>query len=410
MDSSSKVERQEPREFMPLETQLTPRTPGLEQKQVLVVGFRKPIIDVLERLRIPFAVWHDRPIKRELNCLKSFTGVFPSKSAEVRETAGQQFSDLGPFSDVIAGTEASVYAASVCRRLLGARKSKDSIALRCSDKRKMKMLMSQHDVPMTDFLTRFDASSYEEIFDRLGPKIVVKQRKNSGGRGLSIAHSVADLAARKEHGLLYERFIDAHELSIESFVNQRQIQFSSTTNYLVKTHANIVPANLPPKILEQVQAINVAVIAALKLEWGLTHAEFYWNDKQVLFGEIALRPPGGYIMECIGLAYNFDAWEAFVANELGLLYSYPSDCRRTAGVAMVHAGEGIVESIHNQQKARDLPSCIRLKVLVRPGDRVSARTGVSEVSAYGMFVSNSAEKTTADVEKCLEWIRFTMKE
>ncbi len=274
----------------------------------------------------------------------------------------------------------------------------------------MKMLMSQHDIPMTDFLTRSDASSYEEIFDRLGPKIVVKQRKNSGGRGLSFAHSVAELAARKERGLLYERFIDAHELSIESFVHQRQIQFSSTTNYLVKTHANIVPANLPNEILEQAQSINRAVIDALKLEWGLTHAEFYWNDDRVLFGEIALRPPGGYIMECIGLAYNFDTWEAFVANELGLSYSYPPHCHRTAGVAIIHAGEGIVQAIHNEKEARELPSCIRLKVLVKPGDFVSARTGVSEISAYGMFVSDSAEQTAADVQKCLNWVGFTMKE
>ncbi len=82
---------------MPLATQLTPQTAGLEQKQVLVVGFRKPIIEVLERLRIPFAVWHDRPIKRDLNCLKSLTEIFPSKSVGGSGNCRTAVCKFGPF-------------------------------------------------------------------------------------------------------------------------------------------------------------------------------------------------------------------------------------------------------------------------------------------------------------------------
>ncbi len=389
--------------------QLVPHTPGLQGKRILVVGYRKPVIDVLERLNIPYAVWHNQPIRRKLNCLRSCSQAFPPRAADIRRHVDQEFSGLGPFTDVIAGTEASVYVASVCRRAAGARKSKDSIALRCSDKLQMKSLMKQHNIPMTDFVTPADALSPQDVFDRLGPKIVVKQRKGSGGRGLTIARNVEALTARTDRGLLFERFVDAHEMSIETFVRGGEIHFTSTTNYLVKKHVNIVPANIPGEILEKAHAINRQVIAALNLDWGLTHAEYYWDHETVLFGEIALRPPGGYIMECMALAHQFDAWEAFVANEIDVPCSFPTGSCGTAGVAILHAGAGTIQAILGDDQARQLPSCLGLKLLVKPGDRVAARTGVGEVSAYGLFLSESQQSTTADVLKCLEMVQFELE-
>ena len=390
--------------------QLHQQTPGLNGKQVLLVGYRRAIVDVLRRLKIPYAVWHDKPVKRNLNCLRSVAGPFPSQSKQIREFAEQQFSGFGAFTHVIAGTEAAVYVASVCRRALGAQKSKDSIALRCSDKQEMKALMKRHQIPMTDYLTASEVSSMEEIFERLGSKVVVKQRRNSGGRGLSIATNLADLAERKERGLLYEKFVEANELSIESFVRHGEIKFTSATNYLVKTHLNLVPANVPASVLEQAQAINQRVVDALKLSWGLTHAEFYWNDQHVLFGEIALRPPGGYIMECMSLAHQFDAWEAFVANEIDLPYQFPVRTNQTAGVAILHSGAGRISKILNVEEVRQLPSCVQFKVLVKPGDWVSARAGVGEVSAYGLFVSGSERETVSDLRTCMKTIRFQLEQ
>lgn len=376
--------------------------------RVLVVGYRSAIVTVLHRFEIPFAIWHDKPIKKSLHCLTRHIAPFPVKAKEIRRVALQEFAAVGPITHVIAGTEASVYAASVCRRALNARKSKDSIAVRCSDKLLMKKHLQANGVPMTDFLSRAEAKSPRFVLDRLGPKVVVKSRRNSGGRGLTIAKSESDIAARTGRDLLYERFVDAEEMSVESIIRNGRIQFASATRYLVKRHANLVPANIPAPALEQALAINQRVIAALRLSWGLTHAEFYWSEDRVLFGEVALRPPGGYIMDCISLAYGFDAWEAFVANELELTCPLDGTVGRTAGVAMLHAGEGTVKAIEGVHTVRQLPTNVRFRQLVKPGEYVGARQGVSEVSAYGIFVSDSPEATLTDVLKCLELVRFRM--
>ena len=389
--------------------QYTSRSPELDGKRVLVVGHRRPISAVLERLEIPFAVWHNKPIKQTKKAVKSCSNSFPSTAKDIRHFVEQEFAKLGPFTHVIAGTEPSVYVASVSRRALQARKLKDSIALRCSDKGKMKSFMDRHGVPVTDFLTQSESQSPQSVYERLGPKVVVKLRRSSGGRGLSIAYSAAEIAARKERGLMYEKYIDANEMSIETYVRDGEIQFTSTTNYVVKRHANLVPANVPADILNKALAINRQVIETLNLNWGLTHAEFYWTNESVLFGEVALRPPGGYLMECISLAHRFDAWEAFVANELGLAYSFPSAANRTAGAAMLHAGQGTVKAIENADLAKSLPTCVRSQLLVKPGDQVRARTGIGEVSAYGLFASDSATATESDLLKYLDLLRFEME-
>ncbi len=391
-----------------LASQFGPFSPGITEKTVLVVGFRTPIVEVLQRLRIPFSVWAREIPKREFGCRKLFVSPFPSTADKVRAIASREFAELGPFTDVIAGTEASVFPASVCRRALGARKSSDSIALRCSDKLEMKMLLSSNHVPMTHFTAPKKSSNLGEIFKWLGPKVVIKERRKSGGRGISFAKSVEELEKRSERGLLYEKFVDANEMSIESFVKDGEIQFESSTNYVVKTLTNIVPANVPTKVLERAIEVNRSVIKALKLKWGMTHAEFYWNDEEVLFGEIALRPPGGYIMECISNAFGFDVWEAFVANELNLPYQFPSRNVATAGVAMFHAGTGIVEEIENTEAVSQLKSFVRFKSLVKPGERVNFRVGVSDVSAYGMFVSEDPRQLTVDVQDCRALLRFRL--
>ncbi len=394
--------------------QLAPSSPGLKDKKVLVVGNRRPIIQTLERLEVPFAIWANPPSKRLTKCLKSVARSYPAKPADIRDVTEKEFAEFGTFSDVIAGTEASVFVASVCRRALGARKTKDTIALRCSDKQHMKKLMNQCSIPMADCLFQMDAEFAEQVFDRLGPKVVIKQRRNSGGRGVSIATSIEDVASRKERGLLYERFVDANEMSVESFIRDGEIVFTSTTNYLVKKYANLVPANVPGKILNRALELNRTVISALKLNWGMTHAEFFWRadgkTDGVLFGEVALRPPGGYIMDCISLAFGFDAWEAFIANELNLPYAFPESHSQTAGVALFHAGEGTLQAVDGTDLIKQIPSYHCSKILTKPGAVVSKRVGVGEVSAYGLFTSSNASTTSRDVLESLKTLKFRINQ
>src|SRR5690606_27798138 len=101
------------------------RNPGsctlvMTDYQVLVIGPRRGLIEALRARAIPFSVWQEKARYKVAPPHKSITAPFWSSIARNREQIRLSFPGQR-FTHVIAGTEAGVMAASVARRLLGAR-------------------------------------------------------------------------------------------------------------------------------------------------------------------------------------------------------------------------------------------------------------------------------------------------
>jgi carbamoylphosphate synthase large subunit len=58
----------------------------------------------------------------------------------------------------------------------------------------MKKYLSTHNIPMAGLVTQRSGLIAEEIVDKLGLPVVVKDRKNSGGRNVVIAKSREELS------------------------------------------------------------------------------------------------------------------------------------------------------------------------------------------------------------------------
>lgn len=374
---------------------------GREPTRVLVVGPRRGLIRALDELEIPYVVWTDqeKTFRRAEQLRVAPVSVTAKRARREAETLQQE----GPFSHVIAGAEGAVVAASVARRVLGARQSSHSTVIRCRDKLLMKQHLHEHGIPMTPFLAGDAALDPSEIVARLGLPLVAKRRAASGGRGLEIVHDLEALprVARRSH--LLERFVDAPEASVESFVDRGEIRFTSTTDYARKTHVNVVPGGIEEPVRASMLEINRRVIRALKIQWGMTHAEFYRTPQGVLFGEIALRPPGGYIMELLPLAWGFDAWRAFVAMELDQPFEFPSGPPAHAAALVLHPGAGRVKAVHGLARVRRHAAVTHAALRVRAGHEIEARAGVG--SDVGHLLLRAA--THAGL---LEAIRFVDEE
>ncbi len=380
-------------------------------KRVLLVGYRKPVATALDKRGIPFAVWHEKPFKRAPRCLGTIAAPFPGSKPAIRAFIESHFAPLGPFTDVIAGTEASVLPASVSRRVLGARKSKDATIIRCHDKLLMKDELSRHGIPMTDYLPGNTDLKPPAVIARLGSPVVVKDPRNSGGRGMEIIDSAEALGALKKRRALYERYVDAPEMSVESFIRNGRVMFANCTGYYVKRCANIIPAPIPESTREEVLRVNASVIRALKTSWGMAHTEFYLAERGVLFGEIALRPPGGHIMECMSLAHGFDAWDAFVAGELDLPWDWslwPDEPRAHAASVLLHAGEGRLKSVSGIEEVRADPACVKIRMMTAVGGQVHAREGAGDSTAYALFRADTDRAVREAVDRCLANVRFDL--
>jgi len=114
-----------------------------------------------------------------------------------------------------------------------------------------------------------------------------------------------------------EKWIKGKEFSVESFIRNGKIIFRNITEYYELYHLNIVPASLDRGTSKRIYKLNDEVIKKFGINQGMTHFECYLTKDGLIFGEIALRPPGGYLMDLIQTAYGFDPWIELLNIESG---------------------------------------------------------------------------------------------
>ncbi|MEZ4749425.1 MAG: ATP-grasp domain-containing protein [Bdellovibrionota bacterium] len=362
----------------------------MSQERVLLIGYRSGVVKALRHFGVPFALWTQKPVTLKEAPLFDLLHDIPDSRKEI-EAVLENFKTSGPYTHILAGTEGAVYAASIARRFFDARKSRHSTVIKCHDKLFMKTHLKRHGIPMTEFMRFKEELPPGQVLDKLGVPVVVKARKLSGSRGITYAETEQAVATSGDRSHILEKFVNAPEASIESFVNGGKILFTNTTQYLKKGHINLVPSHLPSNQIEEILRLNTQVIEALKIQWGITHLEVYLSDSGALFGEIALRPPGGYIMELITKAYGFNAWEAFVAVELDRPFSFNSQVKQFAAAHILHPGEGVVRSVSRFEKAASNPFTYKNRIKVKAGDSVAARAGVGEDIGYLLYAATDPQ-------------------
>jgi len=346
------------------------------KRSVLLVGYRQAVSRALEALEVPYVVWSEAELKFSPEGVKVHIAPFGrTRSKSRREAEG--LLGAGPFTHVIACTESAVVAASHARRVLGARLFNHTTAHRCHDKLAMKTELSRFGVPMTEFVDGNREQDWERLRETLGSPLVVKNRQSSGGHGIDVIGEGVEPRVPLRHRIV-EQFVDLPEASVESFVVDGAVVFENVTEYFRKQHVNIVPAPLTIDRPGGVRRISRKVIESLRVSWGVTHMEAFLRPAGPLFGEIALRPPGGYIMDLIGLAYGFDAWRAFVSVELGLPFDFPAEPDAFAAAVVLHPGAGRVTRISGRKAVRLHPNVVRLRLPTRVGDLVDVRRNVGK--------------------------------
>jgi len=366
----------------------------LNPYRVLLIGPRRTIINLLRARKIPFSIWREHATYPIEDAEKIVTAPLFNTTKKLKQVINDAFGSER-FTHVIAGSESAVYPAAVARRIVGARLSLTTTALRCRDKLAMKQYLSDYDIPMTRFLAESAISSPAEAFEYLGSPLVRKQRKSSGGRSFELLSSEQDLVVKHNGRNILEKFVSAPEASIESFVNNGEIQFVNTTCYLEKGHVNLVPAAFDENLLAEMLTLNRRVIEALKIDWGITHLEVYLSDKGLLFGEIALRPPGGYIMNAMRYAYGFNPWEAFIAMELGEPFEFPQAPLVYSCVEVLHPGVGHVSEIRGEQQVKNHADVREFKLKVKAGDIINKREGAGQDIGYLLYTSKTPEARLA---------------
>lgn len=296
---------------------------------------------------------------------------------------------------VLAGTEAAVVPAARLREALGVPGIAIDVAYACTDKVRMKRRVAEAGIPYTPFLPGGNGTDRSRVVREIGLPVVLKPRVGSGGRGTSIVRTPEEIPDPVPRRQMVEALIAGRELSVESLVLDGRVRWSNLTEYVEIRGVNHLPYRPERRLREAILELNRRAVEALGVERGICHLEAFVTADGLCFGELAVRPPGGYIMELISLAYGFDAWDAWIRVESGREPEVRSRPRRHAAARVIHPGAGRVVEAAGAEQARLLPGVHEASVRVRPGDIVPARLGAGQEVAHLIVAGRDRDETLA---------------
>ncbi|MBI2027488.1 MAG: ATP-grasp domain-containing protein [Deltaproteobacteria bacterium] len=373
---------------------------------ILLVGYRREALRAALGLGYQVILWNDASIPKFQE--KKITKKILHPFQDIRKVPSKLIPLLKKYHiQFVSGvTEKSVLPAASVREFLGLPGPRFKVAKLCRDKTAMKTYAKKKKIRVTPFVVLKKNIPLKEIEKRLSYPVVLKKKALYGRRGLKIVKQPSQLKKALKSMHLAEKMIRGKEFSIESFIHQGKILFRNPTEYYELYTINFVPAFLSPKKLKALHDFNDDIIKKFGIRDGVTHLECYWTKDGILFGEIALRPPGGYIMNLIKIAYGFDPWKAFFEIEAG---NKPHLSRRPKKVAaswIVHPGEGRVRKVvglkHLQKIALDA------KINLKPGQIISKRMGTGENVGRILLESTSRKRLMKDINKIRENFRIEM--
>jgi biotin carboxylase len=317
-----------------------------------------------------------------------------------------------PVDAVVAVVERAVLPAAAIREALSIPGPTRAEAEPWRDKVAMKTRVAAAGLATAAFRPLTPGRDPDALAAALGLPLVLKPRDSSGSRGTAVVRDLGALPAalaRVGPGWMAEAFVSGVEMSVESLVQGGEVRFENLTEYLVPRWANVVPAVLPAAVEAEVRRVNRAAIGALGVRDGLTHVEVFVRGGEVVFGELAARPPGGFIMDLMAQAYGFDPWRALLEIALGRAPEVPAAASASAGVWLLHPGEGRVAAVSGVEAARAVPGVRSVKVQARPGERVSRRAGVGEHKGRILACTPTRAETVAAMARARGLVRLSTR-
>lgn len=312
------------------------------------------------------------------------------------------------YGAVLAAAEGTVAPAARLRTKLGLPGLTPTTAARCTDKALMKVAVREAGLRCADWVVAAGPEpGAAALIHRLGLPLVVKDRVGSGGRGTRVVHRPDEVPETLANGRMAEAFVAGREISVEAFVHRGRVVWSNCTEYVEPRAVNLLPA--PPDGEAAVMEVVARAVEALGVERGLTHTELYLTEVGVVFGELAARPPGGYIMPAIGHAYGFDAWRAWVDCECGRPPATAHGAQRTVAVQVLHPGAGRVTEAQGVREARSLPGVVEASLRVRVGTLLAPRLGAGQEAGHLIVLGEDRQQALARLDRARRSIRIRVE-
>ncbi|HXF60032.1 MAG TPA: ATP-grasp domain-containing protein [Caldilineaceae bacterium] len=220
------------------------------------------------------------------------------------------------------------------------------------DKLAMRVRACEQGIPVPDFVHVLNYDRLRAFMERVPPPWVLKPRAEAGSMGIKKVHSAEEVwslletLGDRQSFYVLERFVPGDVYHVDSIVWDGQAVFAVAHRYglppmtVYQGGGVFVSSTLVYGSAEEValQALNRAVIAALGMERGVTHAEYIRSeaDGRFCFLEIAARVGGAGVDKLVEMATGINPWVEWARLELAFLrgasYAPPASRQEYAGL------------------------------------------------------------------------------
>ena len=373
----------------------------MANKRILLVGHRKGAIAAALRCG-----WE--PVSIDVAARREQTGGAFGGTMKWAIAEAESLFPENPPAFVTAVATGSVVAAAAIRQHFGLPGICPETAMRCHDKLVMKKTIVAAGVPCAPWMETTEESSPAELIDTLGLPVILKLPISSGGRGVWICQTAEEIELHLRPGLLAESFVKGTEMSVETFRAKGKTLFRNHTRYLKPRWANVVPADLDVSTAMPVDRLSESVQSALGIQTGISHMEVFLTENGPVFSEIAARPPGGFLMDLMARAYDFDPWEFLLRIANGETPEAPVSHNQFAGVWLLHPGEGTLKEIHGIIAARATPGIVKATCHLKPGDVTTARVGSGEIKGRIIAEAPTSADCASSLQQAAAQVHFTL--
>ena len=216
------------------------------------------------------------------------------------------------------------------RHRLGLPGLDEARALRFRDKLLMKAAVPAHLIATPAGCAAEDAAAVRALRAR-GGRLLLKPRRGSGARGIRNLDSALDIdrlldrAPEYRAAFLVEAYVEGALLHLDAVVRGGRLLFSALGRYEAPPLAFGAGAwagtrfsNADTPLHARARQILLALLQAWSVSDGVFHWEFFDTGEDLVFGEIAIRPPGGDLSRALFETFGVHLVEEHVRVQLGL--------------------------------------------------------------------------------------------
>lgn len=284
----------------------------------------------------------------------------------------------------------------------------ESTASLFTNKLEMRKFGELHGLPMPEYRICFNLEQAIEFYQKINQKMILKPLDSNSSRGIYTIDSVGDIQthyaealaySRVEKAVLMERYIEGAEFTIDgiktpdrhySLAVSEKRHFKHNHNIaseLYFTHEN---SNFDYDLLRRT---NDAFVNATNLQYGLTHAEYKYENGIFYLIEIAARGGGNLISShIVPYITGIDNYKYLIECSFGNItapnFSIPKEYRnKTAILKFFETPQngGIVQSIDGEDFLKNNSAIMSYCFNFQLGDCIEPAT--NDATRIGFYIA-----------------------